>query len=76
MNINQDLYQRENWEKSSYASGVNSTYQQSHLNIKDAFSKFLPKPKLQFEITSEQIQQMEADILMTDEQQRAEKAMR
>jgi len=55
---------------------VNSTYQQSHLNIKDAFSKLLPKPKLQFEITSEQIQQMEADILMTDEQQRAEKAMR
>lgn len=63
MNIN--IKDTANWEKSSMASGFSSS-SGPQLNIKEAFSKFLPQPKNTFDITAEQISQMEADINMTD----------
>lgn len=49
MNIN--LKDNANWERSSVASGFSNYAPQ--LNIKQAFSSFLPAPKHTFEVTAE-----------------------
>lgn len=71
INIGEEVAGSADWERSSMASGfsvnskTNQAYMQAAQLLKERLST-IPKPKNKFEITDEQIAQLEEDMQMEE----------